>query len=103
MKVEAIGFNLPAGDSARGQLQCIAGATGGEYRDAADAAQLASALQTSSQRALRGFNAAGTATAGTASPVDAPFLAAEGTASSDTITPGQTKYYALGSSPAIVR
>jgi len=99
VKVEAIGFNLPAGDSARGQLQCIAGATGGEYRDAADAAQLASALQTSSQRALRGFNAAGTATAGTASPVDAPFLAAEGTASSDTIAPGQTKYYALGVKP----
>ena len=99
VKVEAIGFNLPAGDPARGQLQCIAGATGGEYRDAADAGQLASALQTSAQRALRGFNATGTATAGSTSPVDAPFLAADGTASSDTIAPGQTKYYALGVKP----
>ena len=99
VKVEAIGFNLPTGDAARGQLQCIAAATGGEYRDAADAGQLASALQTSSQRALRGFNAEGTATAGTATPVDAPFLAVDGAASSDTITPGQTKYYALGVKP----
>lgn len=99
VKVEAIGFNLPAGDAARGQMQCIAGATGGEYRDAADAGQLASALQTSSQRALRGFNAAGTATAGTVSPVDAPFLATDGAASSDTIAPGQSKYYALGVKP----
>lgn len=99
VKVEAIGFNLPAGDPARGQLQCIAGATGGEYHDAADASQLASALQTSSQRALRGFNASGQLTAGTTDPVRAPFLPTDGSASKDTIVPGQTKYYAIGVAP----
>lgn len=95
VKVEAIGFNLPAGDPARGQLQCIAGATGGEYRDAADAGQLAAALTSSSQRALRGFQAAGTVAGGTASPVGAPVLTLDGSDVRDTVAPGQAKYYAL--------
>jgi hypothetical protein len=55
--VEPVGFQVD--DATRAQLQCIAQATGGTYRDAANAADLAARLQEISQRALREYQTAG--------------------------------------------
>jgi hypothetical protein len=57
VKIQTIGFDVDA--AARGQLQCIAAATGGEYVDAPDAARLRQTLTRVSARALRLFQARG--------------------------------------------
>jgi Ca-activated chloride channel family protein len=53
VKVETVGLLLE-GPKARGQLQCIARATGGSYRDVSSVADLASSLVDISSRAARG-------------------------------------------------
>jgi von Willebrand factor type A domain len=58
MRIQAIGFNVDK--SARKQLQCIANAGGGVYRDASNAASLRQELQTLATRALRQYLPRGT-------------------------------------------
>ncbi len=57
MRIQAIGFNVDA--EARRELQCIATAGGGVYRDAKDAATLQQELRVLATRALREYIARG--------------------------------------------
>lgn len=61
--VHTVGFDV--GDVAEKQLQCIAEATGGEYKSAKNASELADSLRIFSTRAFEGFTTAGGTTAGT--------------------------------------
>jgi hypothetical protein len=72
LKIETVGFQVDP--AARTQLQCIATATGGTYRDAPNAGELASGLQQISGRALREYQAHGGAVKGGAAFRDAPIL-----------------------------
>lgn len=58
MRIQSIGFNVDK--EARKQLQCIARAGGGVYRDASNAASLRQELRTLSTRALRQYIPRGT-------------------------------------------
>jgi hypothetical protein len=62
MRIQAIGFNVDK--DARKQLQCIATAGGGVYRDASNAASLRQELQTLATRALRQYIPRGTPISG---------------------------------------
>ena len=57
MRIQAIGFNVDP--EARRELQCIATAGGGVYRDATDAASLREELKVLSTRALREYTPKG--------------------------------------------
>lgn len=57
LKIETVGFQVDAG--ARDQLRCIAGATGGTYVGAGDAASLARELSAIAARALRTYKPVG--------------------------------------------
>ncbi|WP_111766895.1 vWA domain-containing protein [Nakamurella deserti] len=85
LTVHTVGFKVD--DAARQQLSCIAGATGGTFADAADAAQLEQALKVRVGYALSGYTTEGTPVTGDDQPtLDAPLL-----------TPGQyVDRYALG-------
>ncbi len=90
LRIEAIGFQVA--DQARRQLECIAAAGGGAYRDADDAGELADSLQSLSVRALRRFDASGTPISGgpdaaraTAVPKPGQYL--------DSIAPNETRFY----------
>jgi Ca-activated chloride channel family protein len=72
LKIETVGFQVDP--AARAQLQCIATATGGAYRDAPNAAELATGLQQISGRALREYQAHGTPVKGGAAFRDAPIV-----------------------------
>ncbi|HEU5265259.1 MAG TPA: VWA domain-containing protein [Jatrophihabitans sp.] len=69
LTVHTVGFKV--NDRARAQLQCIADATGGTYRDATDGTSLQKQLQLQVDRALRGYAAQGVPIAGGTSPADA--------------------------------
>lgn len=74
LTVHTIGFKVD--DVARGQLSCIAAATGGSYADADDAAQLEQKLDTGFQRAAQKYSPKGTSVHGTPRPAaDSPVLA----------------------------
>ena len=70
--IHTVGFLV--GDEARQQLECIAGAAGGEYRDAADADELADSMEFLSRRALESYRAGGTPFEFEAEPEDALYL-----------------------------
>lgn len=70
--IHTVGFLV--GDEAREQLECIAAAAGGEYRDAADADELAASMEFLSRRALESYGADGTAFEFAAEPEDALYL-----------------------------
>ena len=91
LKVETVGFQVDP--AARAQLQCIAQATGGAYRDAPDAGALAAQLQQISTRALRQYQASGRPVQGGAAHRDAPVL--EPGRYVDTILPEETLWYAV--------
>jgi Ca-activated chloride channel family protein len=69
LTVHTVGFKVSG--AARAQLQCIAAATGGTYRDASNGAALSEQLQQQVQRGLRGYAATGTPIAGGATPQSA--------------------------------
>lgn len=98
LTVEAVGLALE-GEEARAQLECIAEATGGSYRDAADAAGLARTLVDLSSRAYRAA-AAGQVVEGGASPADAPDL--DSGVYSDTILVPEQLFYAVDVAPGEV-
>jgi Ca-activated chloride channel family protein len=68
LRVQAIGFKTDP--KATAALRCIAGATGGTYRDADDAESLADSLLAATLRALRGYEVAGEPVTGGTSPDD---------------------------------
>jgi len=68
--VHTIGFKVEA--KARSELSCVAAATGGSYREASSGADLARALTSRVQRAIRPYAAVGTPVRGGATPADAP-------------------------------
>lgn len=71
--VHTVGFDV--GDVAEKQLKCIADATGGEYKSAKNASELAESLRVFSTRAFQNFQTAGGTTAGTGF-TDAPLVTA---------------------------
>ncbi|HEU5265370.1 MAG TPA: VWA domain-containing protein [Jatrophihabitans sp.] len=68
LTVHTVGFKV--NPAARAQLQCIAAATGGSYRDAADGPSLQKQLEVQVDRALRGYAAQGVPIAGGATAAD---------------------------------
>jgi Ca-activated chloride channel homolog len=70
--VHTIGFKVEA--KARSELSCVAAATGGSYREASSGADLARALTSRVQRAIRPYAAVGTPVRGGATPADAPLV-----------------------------
>jgi Mg-chelatase subunit ChlD len=91
MKIQAIGFNVHP--KARQQLQCIASAGGGVYRDANNAADLRQELQTLATRALRQYIPRGTPITGGTSVQKATVLAPG--AYVDRMLPDSTHWYAV--------
>ena len=70
--VHTIGFKVAA--KARAELSCVAAATGGSYREASSGADLARALTSRVQRAIRPYAAVGTPVRGGVTPADAPAI-----------------------------
>lgn len=93
--VETVGFFLDD-DAARTQLECIADATGGSFRDVESTEGLREGLVQLSNRASRQISQ-GTPIEGTASPAEAPVIS--GGLYSDTILGLETLYYAVELAP----
>lgn len=72
LAVHVVGFR--ADEATRTELECIAGATGGTYRQADDAAALSESLNFLAQRAIVGYETAGTEFEFAASPDDALYV-----------------------------
>lgn len=91
--VHTVGFKVDK--AARSALSCIADATGGTYRDAANGAQLGPTLQSQVEAGLRPYDVAGKPVDGSPSPTGAPLVAPGQYA--DTVAAGgaRTKYYAI--------
>jgi Ca-activated chloride channel family protein len=69
LTVHTVGFKVNS--AARAQLQCIAAATGGSYRDAADGPSLEKQLRVQVDKALRGYRTQGVPIDGGATAADA--------------------------------
>ncbi len=93
VRIETVGFYLQGNPAATNQLTCIAEATGGSFRTADNAAQLADELSQLSARALREFQAQGTAVEGAPALVEAPVL--EAGTYTDTLLPDEASWYAV--------
>lgn len=91
LRIEAIGFRVDS--AARRELECIARAGGGIYRDAEDVEELSSELQAISTRAVRRYEPEGTAVTGGASPREA--VEVEPGQYVDSVQPDEEKWYAL--------
>jgi Ca-activated chloride channel homolog len=91
LRIDTVGFQVDP--RARKELRCIARVARGSYFDAGSAAELADQLNQLSLRALRRFEASGTAVTGGSSTTDAPTL--ESGQFTDTISPGEELYYAV--------
>ncbi len=97
--VHTIGFKVEA--KARDELSCVAAATGGSYREASSGAELARALTSRVQRAIRPYAAVGTPIRGGAAPADAPaigpgqYLDTYERGSPSASEDGTVKYYAV--------
>lgn len=99
LTVHTVGFKVDA--KARGQLECIAQATGGSYRDAKDGPSLSDELGKQVQRAIRGYEAQGRPVHGGGNANAAPELTpgqyvdrfAHGASSG--ADEGSTKFYAV--------
>lgn len=89
--VETIGFQVD--EAAREQLECIAEATGGSYRDAPDAASLAEGIETLSIRSLRPYLPVGSDIAGGPSAGEATAMQPGNHV--DEVTPGTDRWYSF--------
>ena len=72
LAVHVVGFR--ADEATRDELECIAGATGGTYRQADDASALTESLQFLAQRAIVGYETAGTEFEFADAPEDALYV-----------------------------
>lgn len=91
LRIHAVGFAVDA--TAREQLTCLTGATGGTYVDAVDAASLTGALTRVTRQALRAYDAAGAPISGTTDPPGAPALGPG--AYLDRIGPDEDRFYTV--------
>ena len=91
LTVETVGF--VADREAREQLQCIAKATGGQYRDAKNSRELANSLVKISTRAVRTADIEGQKITGGAAAADAPVL--EPGTYQDTVVTDEALWYAV--------
>ncbi|PZG36595.1 hypothetical protein C1I98_26630, partial [Spongiactinospora gelatinilytica] len=91
LRVHTIGFEVDA--AARKQLSCVARQTGGSYTDAAEAGDLAPALNRVTGIALRNYEPTGTPVTGGEGPGDAAPLRPGDHL--DEIAPGQARHYAI--------
>ncbi|MFJ2821987.1 hypothetical protein ACIO7M_12855 [Streptomyces toxytricini] len=96
LAVDVIGFRTPS--SARSQLKCIAGATGGSYADAGDADSLTANLSTLFRKEWRTYHATGKPVEGSlAGCQDAPLVAPGQYL--DKFTGGRDLYYRVKKRP----
>lgn len=72
LAVHVVGFR--ADEATRAELECIAGATGGSYRQADDAAALTESMKFLAQRAIVGYETAGTEFEFADTPEDALYV-----------------------------
>ncbi|WP_432248771.1 VWA domain-containing protein [Streptomyces sanyensis] len=91
VRIDTIGFQV--GGAARAELECVAAAGGGRYRDAPDAGALSRELQRSAQLAADSYRLRGTPVSGTASGGTAPALVPGQYL--DSLGPGEQRHYAL--------
>lgn len=91
LTVETVGFRTNR--KARAQLRCIAEETGGTYRDADNARELADSLVQLSTRATRTADIEGEQVTGAGAADDAPVL--EPGTYQDNILPGESLWYAV--------
>lgn len=91
--VQTVGFAVDDDPDAQEELACIADATGGEYREAGDATELASALTVLSARAAQTYESDATPVEGASLYRDAPVLEV-GEIYSDSIVAGEARWYA---------
>jgi Mg-chelatase subunit ChlD len=91
VRIDTIGFRVD--DSARKQLGCIASASGGEYRDASNAAELADSLHVVATRALKTYQTAGGVVHGGGSFNDAAQV--QPGQYQDTLIADETLYYVI--------
>ncbi|WP_158578557.1 vWA domain-containing protein [Spongiactinospora rosea] len=91
LRVHTIGFDVDA--TARKQLSCVARQTGGSYTDAAEADDLAPALNRVTGIALRNYEPTGTPVTGGEGPGDAAPLRPGDHL--DEIAPGRSRHYAI--------
>ncbi|HZK52375.1 MAG TPA: VWA domain-containing protein [Actinomycetota bacterium] len=91
LRIDTVGFQVDP--RARRELQCIARVAKGSYVDAGSSAELSDRLAQLSLRALRKFEASGTAVTGGSSTAGAPAL--ESGQFTDTISPGEELYYGV--------
>ncbi|HKJ56988.1 MAG TPA: VWA domain-containing protein [Nitriliruptoraceae bacterium] len=91
LTVETVGFQVD--ETARAELECIAAATGGSYRNAPDAASLAEGIQALSSRSFRAYLPVGNAISGGTS-LDAATSMELGN-HVDALSPGETDWYAF--------
>lgn len=91
LTVETVGFQVD--DIARAELECIAAATGGSYRNAPDAASLAAGIQALSSRSFRSYLPVGTDIAGGPS-IGNPTAMALGN-HVDRLSPGGKEWYSF--------
>ncbi|MDF5758094.1 VWA domain-containing protein [Spongiactinospora sp. TRM90649] len=95
LRVHTIGFDVDA--KTKKQLACVAQQTGGSYTDAADARDLAPALDRVTGIALRNYEPTGTPARGADSPEGAPLLRPGDHL--DQIDTGEAKYYTIDVPP----
>ncbi|MGH2825833.1 MAG: vWA domain-containing protein [Actinomycetota bacterium] len=91
LRIDTVGFQVDP--RARKELQCIARVAEGSYVDANSSAELSDQLAQLSLRALRKFEASGTAVTGGSSAADAPAL--DSGQFTDSISPGESLFYAV--------
>ncbi|WP_435600164.1 VWA domain-containing protein [Streptomyces sp. C10-9-1] len=91
VRIDTIGFQVDG--AARAELECVAAAGAGRYRDAPDAGALSRELQRSAQLAADSYRLRGTPVTGTASGDTAPGLVPGQYL--DSLGPGEQRHYAL--------
>jgi hypothetical protein len=92
LTIHTVGFALGDDGGARAELECIAEAGGGEFRDAPSAADLTEVLTEVSTRDARVYETQGTELAGAPIPRDAPTGQVD-TAHTDEVLAGETNFY----------
>ncbi len=94
VRVDTVGLFLQGNRKAQAQLRCVAASTGGSYYPADNTTALTKRLTTVSQRAVKRFQAAGTAVAGGPAATQATPIE-QSTDYVDDIRPGEARFYSF--------